>query len=282
MLYSTMFLVLLKPAMIGKFVMRKALTVQGMTHDTMTTKLGHTLSYFEGGSGPTVVLVHGLQDHAGTWFQNVGWLMEDHRVLALELPGHGESGPDRGKIGIDDAHAFLDELIAQLPPEEKVTLVGNSLGGYVVLRWALENPNRVERVISVNGGGMPFVADRSVFMPYTASGMRATLRKVVGPDHFLPPDVMLNDFSYEVMRGPTPRLWDAIVAAEPLSERLGTLSVPFFVIWGAEDRLLPKNDGVQLAELGRGEFHSIPGCGHSPQLLCPEKFNPVLKSILTN
>lgn len=279
--FTLLLAVLAKPATIGWGIQRVALRVLGMNHAVIQTPGGDEISYFEGGQGPTVILVHGLQDHAGGWMQTVWPLMKAHHVLVMDLPAHGESEPSGYKVDAGDPQRFLGTLIAErVPSGQKVSLVGNSLGGFVVVRYALDHPEQVERVVSVNGAGMPYVADRRMFMPDSTDGMRDTLRRVMGPDALMPPDIMLQDFMREGRRR-VPRIWDAIEQTPSFRDELSGLQPELEVIWGMDDGLLSPEFGREMAKLGNGRFYPIENCAHSPQLMCASEFNALLVSILS-
>lgn len=279
--YMAFLALMLKPVEISQMYTRSWLELHGMNRATMLSDTDYTLSYFEGGEGPTVVLIHGLQDSAGTWYQNVGWLTDHFHVLAVELPGHGQSGPKWGEIEYDASFRAIEQLLDERAPEgQKVTLIGNSLGGYVAMVYALERPDRVQHVISVNGAGMPMVSHRDVFMPHTTKQMRDTARKVVGRDLPYAPEILWQSILRSISRGPTESMWKSIESSPSLETRLPELKMRVDVIWGEDDGMIPLSDGQQMAALTSGTLHTIPDCGHSPQVMCPSKFNSVLQKIL--
>ena len=104
---------------------------------------------------PTVVLVHGGKDHARNWDRVARALRHDYHVIAPDLRGHGDSGwAIGGTYAIWDFVLDLAQLVEALG-EGPVTLVGHSLGGAVTLHYAGTFPERVERLVAIEGMGPP-------------------------------------------------------------------------------------------------------------------------------
>jgi pimeloyl-ACP methyl ester carboxylesterase len=114
------------------------------------------LSYFEAGpaDGPVVLLLHGLLSDATTWDRAIP-LLAGHglRVIALDLPGHGESAKLPGPYLLDDFAAALDEFLGVLGIES-VTVCGHSFGGAITVHFGYHYPHRVLRQVLVSAGGL--------------------------------------------------------------------------------------------------------------------------------
>lgn len=232
------------------------------------------LTYYEGGAADaehTVVLVHGMGHQAGSWTPIVKPLVETHRVLIPDLPGHGKSAPSDGPLHLQDVLDGLVALLATAAAPERVTLVGNSMGGWVSLLYAHAHPERVERVISENGGGLAFTLDDGVTLnPSTDEEMRALLDAVGSP---VPADWMVRDLLRSIQDGPAPRLAETADGSLVLDGKLGELSVPVELIWGARDRVLPVDYARRMAaELSDARLHLLEDCGHVPHQQCPARF----------
>src|SRR5262245_20639659 len=106
------------------------------------------VAWFEWGRGEPLVLVHGLADDHRAWRRTLAWLAVDRRVIACDLRGHGQTS-------LGDASGTLAQLGADLVALldaldlERVDLCGFSLGGTVVLRAAIDHPERVRRLLPV-------------------------------------------------------------------------------------------------------------------------------------
>ena len=118
---------------------------------------GVQTAVLEGGDGPPVVLLHGPGEYAAKWVRVLPELVKNHRVVAPDLPGHGESKVPGGRIETDRVLEWLKALIAQTcaaPP----ALVGQILGGAIAARFAISDGRRLDRLVLVDALGLGFVA----------------------------------------------------------------------------------------------------------------------------
>jgi pimeloyl-ACP methyl ester carboxylesterase len=103
------------------------------------------------GQGPVVILVHGIASSSVTFEKLVPLLQPDHRVISIDILGHGGSpSPAGAEYTIDEHVAWLERTIAALKLREPFTIVGHSLGALLVSRYARVNPKRVSRVVLVS------------------------------------------------------------------------------------------------------------------------------------
>ena len=125
------------------------------------------------GDGPPLVLVHGFMDNAALWAPILGSLAARHRVVAVDLPGHGLADPfDYADAELQDvARTFLREVLDALELES-AALVGSSLGGFVCTVFALDAPTRVTSLVLV---GAPLGVTREVPLPLFVIGLLAGL-----------------------------------------------------------------------------------------------------------
>lgn len=120
------------------------------------TSLRMRLHYLDWGnsSAPTLILVHGGFDHARSWDWTARALAKDYHVIALDLRGHGDSAwSAEGSYMMANFVYDLAQLIEQLG-REPVTLVGHSLGGSVALRYAGLFPDKVAKIVAIEGLGL--------------------------------------------------------------------------------------------------------------------------------
>ena len=131
---------------------------------------GRRLAYREsGGDGPTVLLVHGITNSSRTWTPVTERLAERGlRVLAPDLPGHGDSQRQRGDHSLG-AHASILRDFLSILDVERATIVGHSLGGGVVMQFSYQFPEMAERMVLVSSGGLGRevnIAIRAATLPF--------------------------------------------------------------------------------------------------------------------
>lgn len=272
------------PVAIGVATMRAGLQIQGFEKRQIETSRG-TVVYFENGEGEgeTLLFLHGLQDQAGGWWRVAGEFDDRYHVVVPDLIGHGESGPRSGPIHPRDAIVQLDALLDRTSPDRPVTLVGNSMGGGIALGFALAHPERVERIVLIDSAGLKMKLVKDRFLPRNASDVRQTLRLVLGPDATLPPDFVLRRMREHAWEGPTPRLWENFSDGSAFLDReLPTIDTPADLVWGTQDGLIPIDIGRRMNRLlPRSRFHTMRGCGHSPQVDCRDRLVALLAEILS-
>jgi pimeloyl-ACP methyl ester carboxylesterase len=220
----------------------------------------------------TVVLLHGVNDQAGTWFTVAPALAKRFRVIIPDLPGHGESAPEAAPLPISHILDRLDRVM----PDEPFMLVGNSLGGWLAMLYTLRRPERVRQLVLEASGGLdrPFA---SAVIAHDREEAVAILRAVHGPDY------AASDWVIEALLArahDSPMLRVTELAEHYVDERLRDIRVPTDLIWGADDGVLP----IAYAEaLQRGiagaKLHVIEGAAHIPHLHQPERFLQCLTAI---
>ena len=114
---------------------------------------GHRITYRTAGSGPVLLLVHGIAGSSATWDDVLPWLAERYTVVAPDLLGHGTSAKPRGDYSLGAYASVLRDLLGVLG-HERATIVGHSLGGGVAMQLAYQFPERCERLVLVSSGGL--------------------------------------------------------------------------------------------------------------------------------
>lgn len=250
-----------------------------------------------------IVLLHGTADSLHTWD---GWaheLKKTRRVVTLDLPGFGLTGPFSGQYEADNyrgdtyARFVLDLLDALKLPS--VVLGGNSLGGEIAWRVATLAPARVTRLVLVDPSGLPFKPE-AVPLGFIAASLPplAWLSQ-----HLLPREVVaqgvasvygdpsrvtsaLVDRYYELTLregnrralGQRMRQLDADAAD---ASRLATVKQPTLILWGERDRLIPPATGREFAaRIPGSQLVMLPGLGHVPQEEDPQRSLQPVKAFL--
>ncbi len=114
---------------------------------------GHRIAYRIAGSGPAVMLVHGIAGHGETWVDVMERLAHKYTLIAPDLPGHGVSDKPVGDYSLGALASMLRDLMVTLG-HERVTLVGHSLGGGVAMQFVYQFPQRCDRLVLVSSGGL--------------------------------------------------------------------------------------------------------------------------------
>src|ERR1700727_273056 len=121
-------------------------------HHTLTLH-GHSIHYVQQGSGPVLLLIHGMASGLDTWRSVIESLAAQATVVAVDLPGHGSSSPGGGDYSLGSLATFLRDLLLALG-HDRVTLVGHSLGGGIAMQFSYQFPEMTERLVLVSSGGL--------------------------------------------------------------------------------------------------------------------------------
>ncbi len=254
---------------LGKAALRSA----GLERAALDAPRG-PLAVWRGGQGPTLVLLHGANDQAGAFGRVAGRLAKGHRLVAPDLPGHGESAPADGPLALADLVAGVETVAAAEPRGTRLTLVGNSLGGYLALVYALRHPERVEQVVLVNGGAIRAAPGVEIsLLPRNRDEARAALDALTAPETPRAAGFVLDDLVRRAPGSPLARMLQAPVDASlVLDDRLGEIRVPVTLIWGEADRYMPLGYAETVRNrLPAARLETLAGCGHVPQRECPER-----------
>lgn len=114
---------------------------------------GQAICYRDAGSGPVVLLIHGIAEAGWVWDTVIPHLARTHRVIAMDLLGHGRSAKPRGDYSLGSHATLLRDLLVALQIR-RATLVGHSLGGGIAMQFAHQYPERCERMVLLASGGL--------------------------------------------------------------------------------------------------------------------------------
>jgi pimeloyl-ACP methyl ester carboxylesterase len=250
---------------------REALRAAGFVR----TCVGDTVYWTGGEGGPPFVLVHGVNDQAGSWCAVAPALAKGARVILPDLAGHGESGPREGPIPID---LLVGRLAAVIDVEcsGEIRLVGNSLGGWISALYALGHPGRVKHLVLEAAGGLsrPFA---SPVVARTPDEAVMILRAVHGPG-FVAPQWLIDSI---LQRGATsPMLRVTGVSERFLDARLGELRCPVTLVWGENDGVLPISYAEEMRDgIAGAGLCVIRGAAHIPHAQQPAEVLRCLTAI---
>lgn len=252
-----------------------------------------SVHYHSWGEGPAIILIHGGGPGAygySNYRKNVAPLSQRNRVIVLDLPGYGQSAPRAQPDGLIVSLANSVRDVMDHAGIATASLVGNSLGGMTSLRFALDSPERVNKLILMGpGGGLPTLT------PFPTEGLQRMLDFYAGEGPTLEKLSRVTDLLVYDRSSITPELLEErlriaalpdTVANPPLrtlmahpkdhlwNQGLDRIASPTLIIWGAEDRVLPLDAGLILRKLiPNADMHIFSKCGHWAQWERPEPFN---------
>jgi pimeloyl-ACP methyl ester carboxylesterase len=274
-----------RPLALHAWSARQSLRGGGLKQVTVPSPVGPQ-TVFVGGSGPVLVLLHGAGDHAGTWSRVVPALVKGHTLVIPDLAGHGESAPATGPIDTAAVVAGLEAVLADQLKGRPATLVGNSLGAWMAMVLASRQPERVARVVAVNGGALQGSGSAVNLLPKTREEARTVMAQLRDPGSAALPDYVLDDLVRTLPAGSLARFagtWASMGAWILTEAQLGTLKPPVRLVWGVSDQLMPMAYAQRLlAALPGAVLIPVAGCGHVPQQEAPGRFLPALEQALTN
>jgi pimeloyl-ACP methyl ester carboxylesterase len=272
-----------RPLAVLAWVARRSLRRAGLKKIVVRAPAGLQTA-FVGGSGPVLVLLHGAGDQAGTWFHVVPSLARHYTLVIPDLAGHGESAPPAGPILLADVLASLEAVLADQAAGGRVTLVGNSLGAWIAMVLAARHPERVERVVAVNGGPLMGSGGGPNLLPKTREEARETMARLRDASSPRIPDRVLDDV---VRRGATSPIARLAAAAAGMAsfllveDQLRAFEVPVRLVWGVSDQLMPLDYARRMAAaLPDVALIPVERCGHLPQQEAPERFETALLQAL--
>jgi pimeloyl-ACP methyl ester carboxylesterase len=253
---------------------------------------GQRVFYHRSGRGRPLLLVHGYaMSHYG-WRRVIPALAAEHDVIALDLPGFGESDRPDPTTYRYDAAGFMDTLIGVLDALrlERATFIGHSMGGAASLYTAARRPERVDRLVVVDPLVYPFempaegriiglpVVGGWAFRHLSSRGItRRFMRKRIYRDLALITDDWV-DYVWERMNRPGGMAAAAaalrfIYNPSMVSQSVRAVRAPTLITWGEDDLLFPSAFARRLSlDIAGSQVAIIPDCGHSPPEERPDQW----------
>jgi len=257
------------------------------------------LRVLEGGSGPPLVLLHGRGNAATGWFPLLRALARNRRVIAVDLPGFGQSSAPRFTGAGFDAGAayFTDPIEAFLLAEELAgaAVIGHSLGGLVTVELALRKRVPLSKIalIGAMGVGAAMSAQSRLFFRLGPERLARRLGRPLFTA--LVPAARTADgarlarlhFELNAVRGGREEASRAFDALHPMLgpvpnrlDRLKEITIPALVLWGDHDEVFPAPVAIAAsAALPHAELR-IEDLGHSPHTEAPDRVLPILSAFL--
>ena len=262
---------------------------------------GTKVNYVDMGEGPPLVFVHGLAGCWQNWLENVPHFAKTHRVVAVDLPGFGESELPNEDITIPGYGRFVDAFLGEVGVE-RGTIVGNSMGGFISAEVALNHPSRVDKLVLVSAAGLVTVAPGRLMLakrvaPYFHLGMARTvsrrehwvrrrgLRRMFLYGVATHPDLLQPELCFEIASGAgKDGFLDAFGAVldYDFRDRLSDVKQPTLIVWGRNDKIVPVGGAHEYERLisdSRKEI--LEDTGHVPMIERPHRFNRLLDEFLS-
>nr|WKF55595.1 Lipase 1 [Paraburkholderia busanensis] len=254
--------------------------------------MGTDVHYVDEGQGDTLVMIHGFAASLHTWNRVADELKRTHRVIRLDLPPFGVTGPlrsSRGEIetmNLPTYRRFIDTFMQALGIG-RATLIGNSLGGLISWDYAVRHRGAVERLVLIDSAGFPMKLPIYIdlfnhalvrmsspwWLPEPI--IRSAVRNVYGDPRKLDAFTLrryVDFFHAEGARAAIGKMVPTLDFKEVDTDSLRTLDVPTLVLWGAKDRWIPPAHANEFASRIPGaQSVMYAGLGHIPMEEAPER-----------
>lgn len=269
----------------------------GLSRQTVQTEIG-PISYIEGGDGPTVVLVHGIYARKEHWVEVARHLVDDYRVVALDLPGFGDNPnlPD-GAYHLREQQRHLSLVFAALELKN-VHIGANSMGALVAGLLAAEEHDRVASLAFIGSPlGVPSAVQSDMEI---ALGDGKIPLLVQSSEAFDARNAWLSPNAIQIP-SPILKTWrDAEIAQADMNERIWhevhdlgrvpnlldlapELAMPALIIWCKEDRIFHVSGAGELRDrLPNARVDVLGGCGHVPMIDKPDTVASTYREFLSS
>ena len=257
------------------------------------------------GSGPPVVLIHGMLNSSSHWRSVALDLAGEHTVIAPDLIGHGDSAAPRGDYSLGAHAASIRDLLAAVGID-RATLVGHSLGGGVAMQFFYQFPQRVERLALVSSGGLGHDVSpmlRTAALPGMSTVLSMTIHaRLLGALEETGGRLRGRGYDWGVYLQAITRALGPLQNAGAREAFLQTLravidvhgqrvsatdrlylleSIPTMIVWGERDHTIPAAHGRRAHKAIPGSrFRTLANAAHFPHLDDPHGLSEALRSFI--
>jgi pimeloyl-ACP methyl ester carboxylesterase len=267
---------------------------------------GHDVGYRRGGTGETVLLLHGLAGSSRTWRAVLPQLASSHDVIAPDLLGHGESAKPMGDYSLGAFASGLRDFLAALDVP-RATIVGHSFGGGIAMQLAYQHPEVCDRLVLVSSGGLGREVSwmlrlltlpgaeqlMPLIFPRVVAARGDDLRRLLARIGLQSPRLTEMWRSYASLAGAENR--KAFVRTirgviEPGGQIVSALdrlylaaNLPALIVWGDRDDIIPVAHATLAHEAIPGSrLEILHGVAHFPHVEAPDRFLAVLTDFLAS
>jgi pimeloyl-ACP methyl ester carboxylesterase len=258
---------------------------------------GMQVHYRDEGKGFPVVLVHGTASSLHTWNDWSKELTKNYRVIRMDLPAFGITGPNKNAdYSIKAYTAFLHQFLMKMNLD-KFHLAGNSLGGNIAWNYAAENPKKIEKLILVDASGLPTNKPQPAIFKMAKTPVLSSLFLYVTPKFFIKKnmkevygdenkisDSLITRYHKMALRVGNRQAFidrakiDFKLDSKVNLEKLKSIQIPTLLIWGAKDSWIPLDNGKRMDRiLPNSKLVVLQNSGHVPM-----EENPVESLLILN
>lgn len=260
--------------------------------DRQIEVFGQQIHYLEAGSGPAVILLHGLGGDATNWAMTIPALSKQYHVYALDQIGFGQSAKPMIAYRVATLVDFLNGFYKQTGLT-KATLVGNSLGGWTAAAFTIAYPDKVDKLVLVDAAG--YSPERTglkitretlqALNPATLADLKRSLSLIFYNKALLTDAAVEQFFTQKLKRGDgytIGQFLETVLAGQDyLDSKAKQIKAPTLLVWGRQDELTPLTLAEAFAQdIAGAEKAYLDKCGHVPQIECAAGFNAALLKFL--
>lgn len=239
----------------------------------------------KGNAVPAVLFIHGFGGDLDNWLFNLDALAERNTVLALDLPGHGQSDPRLPGATLEDLARFVARFLDAVSVT-RAHVVGHSMGGAIAAQLALDEPDRVDSVSLIGSAGLGAEINTGFTEGFVSAQSRRELKPVI-EQLFADPELvsrqLLDDLlKYkrldgitEVLTALSSDLFENGMQRTQPGKRLGETGKRVLVVWGESDRIIPAEHASHAPATATVKV--IKGAGHMVQMEKANEVNALLK-----
>ncbi|MBT2638004.1 alpha/beta hydrolase [Bacillus sp. ISL-39] len=260
--------------------------------DSKVVRVGSTeMSFIDEGKGDPILLIHGFAGSKHYWDKIIPQVANEYRVIALDLPGHGESGMSKNNYSIEDMAGTIKELLDQIGLD-KVTMFGHSLGGYITLAFAEIYPQYLNGYSLVHSTANPDSDDAKEAREANAKKIQeegaepfieGLSRKLFSPENTVENSTEIEETVKIGMNTIAEGLVSALIAMKNRPDRnhvLEDTELPVLLVAGEMDQIIPAEKTFTVTKPNI-EKQIIEGAGHMSMYEQPEELVKVMKDFLS-
>ena len=261
------------------------LRLHGVSSNYVTID-GYKMHYLVGGSGRPLLLVHGLGSRGEDWANLIPLLINGgNRVYALDLLGYGDSEQPRNARYSISQQAGIVEGFLDSQHLQQVDVAGWSMGGWIAMQVALQQPQRVRRLVLLDSAGLRFQLsfDPALFQPASPMDLVKLEELLIPHPRPLPGFLAMamlrrgDHVGWVVRRS----VQSMMTGADLVDRKLGALTIPVLIGWGDQDKLIPLAVGYRLhQEILQSVLDVYAGCGHLAPEECVSQVGPSVVDFL--